>query len=395
MSRAQIVGIVALGALAAACDGHLERDVHAGPAASAAAAPKVTVAQPLVAPVGEWSDHTGRAEAVDSVEIRPRASGHLQRVAFKEGELVKAGDLLFVVDPRPYGAALSRAQADLERAQVDQQQAQREATRAETLFKTHVITEQERDTQSSSLLQLMARAKVAGAAVSSAQLDLEYAYVRAPIAGRIGRTLVTAGNLVGPAMPSPLTTLVSVNPLHVYVDVDESNALRLGRGARGAPPVVAQVGFSDEPGHPHAATVDFVDNRVDPQTGTLRVRVVVKNDDGRLTPGLFARVRMPLGAAHDTVLVDDRAVGTDQDRRYVYVVDPQNKVQYRAVKLGPLHEGLRVVREGLTPADRVVVVGLQRVRPGAPVSVDLVPMAAPAAQAVSPAPSSSGKAVAQ
>lgn len=395
MSRAQIVGIVALGALAAACDGHLERDVHAGPAPSAAAAPKVTVAQPLVAPVGEWSDHTGRAEAVDSVEIRPRASGHLQRVAFKEGELVKAGDLLFVVDPRPYGAALSRAQADLERAQVDQQQAQREATRAETLFKTRVITEQERDTQSSSLLQLMARAKVASAAVSSAQLDLEYAYVRAPIAGRIGRTMVTAGNLVGPAMPSPLTTLVSVNPLHVYVDVDESNALRLGRGTKGAPPVVAQVGFSDEPGHPHAATVDFVDNRVDPQTGTLRVRVVVRNDDGRLTPGLFARVRMPLGAAHDTVLVDDRAVGTDQDRRYVYVVDPQNKVQYRAVKLGPLHEGLRVVREGLTPADRVVVVGLQRVRPGAPVSVDLVPMAAPAAQAVSPAPSSSGKAVAQ
>lgn len=375
MNRAKLFGIVAVAALglsAVACDGRVERDAHAQ---AAPPATKVTVALPTVASVGEWSDHTGRAEAVESVEIRSRATGHLQRVAFKDGDLVKRGDLLFVIDPRPYDAALSRAQADLERARIDQELAQRDAVRAETLFKSNVISEHDRDTQSSASLQLAARSKVAGAAVASAQLDLEYTAVRAPISGRIGRTLVTPGNLVGPTSP-PLTTLVSVDPLYVYVDVDEANALRLGRNG-GTDAAVAQVGFADEPGHPHAGTIDFVDNRVDPQTGTLRVRVVVKNDGGRLTPGLFARVRLPLGEARDAVLVADRAVGTDQDRRYVYVVDGEDKVQYRAVKLGPLHEGLRVVREGLSASDRVVTVGLQRVRPGVKVAPELAAMATP------------------
>jgi RND family efflux transporter MFP subunit len=300
-------------------------------------------------------------------------------VAFKDGDLVKKGDLLFVVDPQPYGAALERAQADLERTRIDRALAEREAARAEVLFKNSVIAERDRDTQGTALLQLTARSRVAGATVAAAQIELDHAFVHAPISGRMGRTLVTAGNLVGPTMPSPLATLVSVDPLYVYVDVDEANALRLGRGgskngSAPATPPAALVGFADEPGHPHTATIDFVDNHVDPQTGTLKLRVVVKNEGGRLTPGLFARVRLPAGAAHETVLVADRAVGTDQDRRYVYVVDAEDKVQRRVVKLGPLHDGLRVVREGLGASDRVVVVGLQRVRPGVQVTPDLVPM---------------------
>lgn len=380
MDRTKLFGIVALG-LVAACDTRVERDAHAQVAPPA---PKVTVALPITAPVGEWTEHTGRAEAVESVEIRSRATGHLQRVAFKDGDLVKQGDLLFVIDPRPYGAVVTRAQADLERARIDQDLAQREALRAEVLFKSNVISEHDRDTQSTALLQLAARTKVAGAAVASAQLDLDYTTVRAPISGRIGRTLVTPGNLVAPTSASPLATLVSVDPLYVYVDVEEATALRLGRsgtkGATSAEAPPAQVGFADEPDHPHAGAIDFIDNRVDPQTGTLKVRVVVKNTDGALTPGLYARVRLPAGPARDTVLIADRAIGTDQDRRYVYVVDRDDKVQYRMVKLGPLHDGLRVVREGLTASDRVVTVGLQRVRPGVHVAPELAPMVVPAVE---------------
>lgn len=370
VSAAALAGIVAASAAIISCGHGVEKDAHAGPAG---AAPEVTVAEPIVLRVGEFSEHTGRAEAVDSVEIRARASGHLQRVQFREGELVKKGDLLFVVDPRPYDAALNRAKAELERARADHELAKRDAARAEALFKSNSISERDYDTQATSLLQLAARTQVASAAVSSAQLDVDYAYIRAPIAGRIGRVLVTQGNLVGPALPSPLATLVSVDPLHVYVDVDEAHAMRLGR-ANPSEPVVAKVGFADETGHPHDATLDFVDNRVDAQTGTLKVRVVVDNHEGKLTPGLFARVRLPDGAAHDSVLIADRAVSTDQDRRYVLVVDGEGKVQYRPVKLGPLHEGLRVVREGLTASDHVVVRGLQRVRPGVQVKAELVPM---------------------
>lgn len=367
---AALVAILATLTTTAACGHGVERDAHAGPGG---APTEVTVAEPIVMRVGEFSEHTGRAEAVESVEIRARASGHLQKVQFHEGALVNKGDLLFVVDPRPYDAALNRARAELERARIDQELGKRDTARAEHLFKSNVISERDWDTQSSGLLQLAARTQVASAAVSSAQLDVDYAYIRAPIAGRIGRIQVTQGNLVGPALPSPLTTLVSVDPLHVYVDVDEAHALHLGRVSSGTP-VVAKVGFADESGHPHDATLDFVDNRVDAQTGTLKVRVVVKNPDGKLTPGLFARVRLPDGVAHDSVLVADRAVATDQDRRYVLVVDKEGKVQYRPVKLGPLHEGLRVVREGLGASDRVVVRGLQRVRPGALVKAEVIPM---------------------
>jgi len=352
----------------AACDPHASAASPGAPASL----PRVTVAQPIVAKVAEYTEHTGRTEAPESVEIRPRATGHLERVVFHEGDLVRKGDLLFVVDPRPYQAALARAKAELERARVDHELSRKNTARAEELFKKEAIAARDWDIQVGELDQMAARQASAAAAVSSAELDLDYAYVRSPIAGRIGRALITPGNLVGPATPSPLTTVVSVDPLYVYIDVDEVRGQRLRTNGVGT----ARVGFPGEDGYPHEAPIDFIDNRVDPTTGTLKVRVVVQNRDGKLTHGLFARVRLTDGVAHDAVLVSDRAVATDQDRRFVWVVGADGKAGYRSVKLGPLDDGLRVVREGLTPADRVVVRGLQRIRPGAEVAVDVISMRA-------------------
>src|SRR2546427_12034272 len=249
--------------------------------------PKVTVAQPLSATVADFTEHTGRTEAPEAVEIRTRASGHLVRAAFREGDLVKKGDLLFVVDPRPYQAALARAQADLQSVRADYELAKKNAARAEELLKTNVIPQRDYDAQSATVDQLAARRAAAAAAVSSAELDLDYAYVRSPIAGRIGRILITAGNIVGPNTASPLATVVSVDPLYVYVDVSEVEGLRL-RGAGGG---VARVGFPGEDGYPHEGPIDFIDNRVDPATGALKVRALVPKPDGRPSPGPFARVR--------------------------------------------------------------------------------------------------------
>jgi RND family efflux transporter MFP subunit len=276
------------------------------------------------------------------------------------------------VDPRPYQASLARARAELQSVRADYELARKNAARAEELVKTNVISQREWDAQSAAVDQMAARRAAAAAAVSSAELDLDYAYVRSPISGRIGRILITAGNLVAPSTPSPLATVVSVDPLYVYIDVDEVHGLRL----RGFGASVALVGFPGEEGHPHRAPIDFIDNRVDPATGTLKVRAVVANPDGRLAHGLFARVRLTDGAQRDVLLVSDRAIGTDQDRRFVWVVGADGKAKYQPVRLGPLEDGLRVIREGLTASDRVVVRGLQRIRPGAEVAPATVSMAA-------------------
>jgi RND family efflux transporter MFP subunit len=353
-------------ALASAC-------VSASPGHAAEAPPRarVTVAAPVAASVTEWTDHTGRAEAVESVEIRARASGYLTKTAFREGDLVKKGDLLFVIDDRPYRAALRRARAELESLRADRELAQRNAQRADQLLAAHTIAERDADRDKSLVATLDARAEVAAAAVAQAELDLEYAFVRSPITGRIGRLLVTPGNLVGPSTPTPLATIVSVDPLHVYIAVDEGRALRLAREAG----VKANIGFAGETGYPHEAPLDFYDNHVDPATGTLKVRAVLSNPDGVLTDGLFARVRLPEGApSQPALLIADQAVATDQNRRFVWVVSDDGKVAYRPIKLGPLEQGLRVVRDGLSANDKIVVRGLQRIRPGAAVEFDTVPM---------------------
>jgi RND family efflux transporter MFP subunit len=332
---------------------------------------KVTVAAPVPANVTEWSDHTGRAEAVESVEIRARASGYLTRTAFREGDLVKKGELLFVIDERPYRAALRRAKAELESLRADRELAQRNAQRAQQLLAAHTLAERDYDREQSLVSTLDARAEVAAAAVAQAELDLDYAFVRSPITGRIGRLLVTAGNLVGPSTPTPLATIVSVDPLHVYIEVDEARALRLARENG----VKASIGFAGEAGYPHEAALDFFDNHVDPTTGTLKVRAVLPNPDGQLTDGLFARVRLAEGAAaQPALLIADQAVATDQNRRFVWVVADDGKVTYRSIKLGPLEQGLRIVRDGLTTKDKIVVRGLQRIRPGAAVEFETVPM---------------------
>ncbi len=364
---AGLLGLMGGAAMLAGCSKHLEKEAHASAADMRA---QVTVAQVTAAQVTEFSEHTGHTEAPSTVEIRARASGYLSRAAFREGDLVKKGQLLFEVDAKPYQAALTRAKAELASARVDTELARKNAARGEQLFKANVISEQEWDTRDAAFHQLSARADVASAALNSAELDLDYATVRSPINGRIGRMLVTPGNLVGPSMASPLATVVSVDPLYVYVDVDETRAMRLPRSGR----AVARVGFAGEEGYPHEANLDFLDNRVDPQTGMLKVRAVLQNPDGRWVHGLFARVQLPEETAHEALLIADLAVATDQDRRFVWVVGSSGKVEHREVKLGPLNGGLRVVREGLTAVDRVIVRGLQRVRPGAEVAAQVITM---------------------
>jgi len=332
--------------------------------------PKVSAATPLTATLTEYTEHTGRVEAPETVEIRARASGYLERSAFREGDLVNKGDLLFVIDPRPYQAALARAKAELESLRADREVAQKNAERADHLLRTSALSQREWDSQHALVHTLAARMGVASAAVREAELALEYAYVRSPISGRVGRMLVTPGNLVGPDTASPLTTVVSVDPLYVYVELDEARALQLGR----EPNAAAQVGFPGESGTPHAARLDFFDNHVDPGTGTLRVRAVVDNPEGRFTHGLFARMRIPEGTEHPALLISDRAVAADQDRRHVWVVGEGDKIAYRAVTLGPLSNGLRVVRQGVGPSDRVVVRGLARARPGVKVQAEPIAM---------------------
>jgi RND family efflux transporter MFP subunit len=334
--------------------------------------PQVTVAQPVAEAVTEFSEHTGRAESPESVEIRPRVGGAIVKANFREGDLVKKGALLFVIDPRPFEVALARAKAELAGIRADHELARKNLDRAQQLMDAHAIPARDYDVQKAQQDQLAAREDMATAAIRAAELDLEYAYIRSPIDGRIGRKLVTEGNLVGPTTPSPLATVVSVDPLYVYVELEEARGLELDRKQS----LRAEIGFAGEDGYPRPARVDFIDNHVETGSGTVKVRAVIPNHDGRLTPGLFARVRIPRGGAHDALLVADRAIATDQEHRFVWVVDGEQKIQYRAVTLGPISDGLRVVRTGLTPTDRVLVRGLQRARAGVAVVADVVPMRA-------------------
>ncbi len=334
--------------------------------------PQVTVARPIAAAVTEFSEHTGRAESPESVEIRPRVGGSIVKANFHEGDLVKKGALLFVIDPRPFEVALARAKAELASIRADHELSRKNLDRAQQLMDAHAIPTRDFDVQKAQQEQLTARADMATAAIRAAELDLEYAYIRSPIDGRIGRKLVTEGNLVGPSTVSPLATVVSVDPLYVYVELEEARGLELDRGKS----LRAEIGFAGEDGYPRPARVDFIDNHVETGSGTVKVRAVIPNHDGRLTPGLFARVRIPRGGERNSLLVADRAVATDQEHRFVWVVDGDQKLQYRAVTLGPISDGLRVIRTGLTPTDQVLVRGLQRARAGVAVIAELVPMRA-------------------
>ncbi|MBA2491088.1 MAG: efflux RND transporter periplasmic adaptor subunit [Gammaproteobacteria bacterium] len=360
----------ALISMLAACGGKTE------PAPQAAAPPEVTVAQPLVQEITEWDEYTGRMAAVDSVEVRARVSGYLKSVHFKDGVIVDKGDLLFVIDRRPYQAALNRAAAQANQAATQLKLARDERERAERLFESRAVSEEELNVRVQAERGAAARLEAAQAGVSTAELDLSFTRVRAPIGGRISRELVTEGNLIsgGSAGSTLLTTIVSLDPIYVYFPTDEYAYLRYARtaGAGKRPgtrnqdyPVRLQL--ADEDGFPHKGHLDFIDNRIDEATGTMMGRAVIPNPDYLLVPGLFARVELRGQGPSRALLIPDAAIGTDQAQKFVYVINEDNLVARKRVVPGERHGNLRVITDGLAEGDRVIVKGVQRATPGAKV----------------------------
>jgi RND family efflux transporter MFP subunit len=335
--------------------------------------PAVTVAQTLVRPVSDTDAFTGRLQAVDTVEVHPRVSGYVTAVHFKEGTRVRQGDLLFTIDPRPYQAEVDRLSATLNQMRAEQKLAESNAERAQKLLAQHAISTQEADRLVTAAASAKAQAAATGAALEAAQLNRGFTEVRAPIDGRVSNARITAGNLVTPA--DVLTSVVSTDPVYAYFDIDEHSYLKLDRLRRehGQAPQVA-MGLVDEDGYPHQGRIDFVDNQLDAGSGTIRLRAVFDNADGRYTPGLYVRLELRTPSQRPRALIDERAVGTDLGNKFVYVLDPDHKVEYRKVTLGPLVDGLRVVTDGLSAKDVVVVNGLQHVRPGMQVNPTMVAM---------------------
>jgi multidrug efflux system membrane fusion protein len=344
--------------------------------------PTVSVIQPVARDVVEWDEYIGRLESPETVEVRARVSGYLDKVHFKEGKEVKKGDRLFTIDPRPYQAEFDHANAEYERMVSQTDLAKNDFERAQRLIVTQAISEEDYDTKAKTYASTQAAMKSAKASMDLAKLNLEFTEIHSPINGRISRALVTEGNLISSGVSGSgatlLTTIVSLDPLYCYADPDERailKYLRLRRegtrvGARDEP-IPVEMGLADEVGFPHKGYIDFVDNRIDPNTGTLRGRGVFPNADHSLSPGFFARVRFPGSGKYPALLIPDRALGADQAQKFVYVVTAEKKVEFRPVKIGPMIDGLRVVKEGLKPGEVVIVEGLLRVRPG--VVVDAKP----------------------
>lgn len=353
-------------------------------ASAAPTPPTVSVAKPVTRNIVDFDEFTGRVSAAESVEVRPRVSGHLKKVHFKEGQIVRPGDVLFTIDPDPYAVEVARRAAELKRAESALELSRGNEVRGERLVRSSAISREEYETLVKTRDEADATATAARALLDAARLDLGYTTVRAPIGGRTGRALVTAGNLISGSGASAtlLTTVVSQDPIYVLFDADERAYLRYQRpqetrvngGARGEPKPV-HLALADEKTFTRVGKMDFVDNQLDTTTGTIRVRAVFSNKVGReLTPGMFARVRVERDKSYDALLVQDQAIATDLGRRVVMTVDAQGVVRPKAVELGPLHEGLRVVRSGLSKDDVVIVDGLQRVQPNAKVTPQQVAM---------------------
>ena len=357
--------------------------------------PEVTVAEVRAEEVTEWDEYQGEFEAVDAVEVRPRVSGYLVRVAFTEGKEVRKGDVLFEIDPEPYQAALDERQADLARTRARLELNERDAKRAETLAAAQAISQEEMDTRLTLVSEARAAVAAAEAAVRAAQLDMGYTKVRAPVGGRTGRAEVTEGNLItsGPGGSTLLTTVVSLDPIYVYFEGDESAYLRYNQldrsGERPSSRTASnpvQIGLANEEGYPHRGRVDFVDNRLDQATGTIRARAVVANKDRLFTPGMFARVRLIGSGVRRLTTIPEAAVSTDQDRKFVFVL-AADSVAYRSVTLGRQIDGQRrVIRDGLKPGEKVVVNGFARIRPGVKVRAT----DAPPPESAAAAPGDSG-----
>jgi RND family efflux transporter MFP subunit len=350
----------------------------------AAAPMPVTVSYPIERDVTNYADFTGRTAAVDSVEVRARVSGYLDHVNFKEGALVKKDDKLFEIDPRPYRAELERARGTVAQCDARVRRLERDYQRAKNLIVRGAVGQEEYDRYEADYREGAANLDVAKAYRDLAALNLEYSRVIAPVSGRVSRYVVTVGNLIQSGDQNGgtlLTTVVSVDPMYAYFDMDERTVLRIRQLIRegkaksaGQTKWPVSLGLATDEGFPHRGTINFEDNQVNPKTGTLRVRGVFPNKDEALTPGFFARVRVPIGQAHRALLVTDRAIDSDQGQKVVYVVSERNEVASRPVRLGALHHGLREITDGLKPGEQVIVNGLQQVRPGVTVEPKLVEM---------------------
>lgn len=360
--------------------------------AAPASPPSVPVAEVLVRPVTPFIEVTGSLTAIKRVELRPRVAGYIQEVNVPEGHLVEKGRELFRIDPRMFQAALNAAQAHLREAEAASLLAQTEYARTRQLFTQKVVARERLDTAISSLNASKARVDAAKAALEAAQLDMSFTRVTAPISGRVGQVLVTEGNYVTSGV-TPLITIVSINPLHVYFDVDERTYLqslaagRTSAALQGAKVAKVSVALLTDTTYSRSGRVDFLSNTSDRGTGTVRVRAVIDNPDGQLTPGLFAKVKLETGTPQNRVLVSDRSIGTDQGRRYVLIVDKEDKAEYRSVELGPVVDDLRVIEKGVQPGERIVVKGL--VGPGMRITprsalIDGTPIVMPQTAGVAP-----------
>jgi multidrug efflux system membrane fusion protein len=353
------------------------------PAAAQPALPQVQVAEVIHRPLREWQEFSGRLQAPNTIEVRPRVSGYVDRVAFADGARVKKGQLLFQIDPRPFQAEVERLVAERARSVSDLELAKANRARAERLISAHAISREEYERQVAAEASAQGALGSIDALLQEARLNREFTEVRAPIDGHVSRAVITAGNLVTSA--SLMTTLVSDDPVYVYFDADEQTFLRYAKAKHdhalasagalaGTGGSDVYIGLVDEDGYPHPAQLDFIDNQVDATTGTIRARAALANPDGRYTPGLFARVRLIGGEDHDSVLIEDRAVGTDLSKKFVLTLAKDNRIEYRLVELGPEINGLRVVTQGLAANELIVVNGLQHVRPGQSVAATRVAM---------------------
>ncbi|MEK6422996.1 MAG: efflux RND transporter periplasmic adaptor subunit [Burkholderia gladioli] len=352
--------------------------IHASASAPQNAAPplqEVDVANVLAKTITDWQTYSGRLEAIDRVEVRPLVSGTIVSVNFKDGALVKKGDTLFVIDPRPYQAEVDRTAAQLAAAQARDGYAQTDWQRAQRLIGDNAIAKRDYDEKQNAARESAANVKAAAAALEAAKINLGYTRIVAPFSGRASRAEITLGNVVSAgASAAPLTTLVSVSPIYASFDADEQTYLRYIGGQRDGRRVPVDLGLANETGYSRTGVIDSVDNRLDTSSGTIRVRARFDNADGALVPGLYARIKVDGSAPHPALLVDDAAINTDQDKKFVFVLDKQDHVIYREVQIGAQHGNQRVIVGGLQASDRVVVNGTQRVRPGEQVKVHMVPM---------------------